>query len=318
MFSHIEYIYAIYQEKSFSKAARKLYVSQPWLSATVKKVEQGLNAQIFNRNTSPISLTEEGEYYIHQIERILAVQQEIKEHFFELSAASNAHLKIGSSMFFCTYVLPVMLGEFQQMYPHITLSFTEGGNAALFENLKSGDLDFVLEAERADSAVFSSEEWCTEEVILAVPTSYRINQELSNYGYSFEEFLRRNEPGQAKPCVPLSAFAQESFIMLNRGNDSYDRSIAICKNASFVPQVSLYVSQMMTAYYLVCESSGITFLRSTIPEYVTPTDRVRFYQLDDPLAIRSIYLTHLRKKPTRIQQILADFIEERRVIPEKA
>ena len=38
-------------------------------------------------------------------------------------------------MFFCTYVLPVMLGEFPQMYPHITLSFTEGGNAALFENL---------------------------------------------------------------------------------------------------------------------------------------------------------------------------------------
>ena len=60
----------------------------------------------------------------------------------------------------------------------------------------------------------------------------------------------------------------------------------------------------------------MSFLRSTIPDYVTPTDRVRFYQLDDPLAIRSIYLTHSKKKPTRIQQMLADFIEERRVIPE--
>ena len=57
MLSHIEYIYAVYQERSFSKAARRLYVSQPWLSAAVKKTEQELGAQIFDRSTSPISLT---------------------------------------------------------------------------------------------------------------------------------------------------------------------------------------------------------------------------------------------------------------------
>ena len=57
MLSHIEYIYAVYQERSFSKAAQKLYVSQPWLSAAVKKTERELNARIFDRGTSPISLT---------------------------------------------------------------------------------------------------------------------------------------------------------------------------------------------------------------------------------------------------------------------
>ncbi len=316
MLSHIEYIYAVYQEKSFSKAARKLYVSQPWLSAAVKKTEQELGAQIFDRGTSPISLTEDGEYYIRQIERILAVQREINEHFSELSAASTAHLRIGSSMFFCTYVLPKLLGEFRQLYPNIALTFAEGVNSVLFEQLRDGRLDFVLEAERPDSTDFSSEEWCTEDVILAVPTSHAVNAALTEYGYTFDEFLNRSKDGQVKPCVPLSAFAKESFILLGRGNDIYERSLAICKNAAFTPHISLYVSQMMTAYYLVCEGSGVTFLRSTIPEYVTPTDRVRFYQLDDPLSRRSIYLTHTRKKPTRIQQMLADFIEERRVIPE--
>lgn len=317
MLSHIEYVYAVYQEKSFSKAARKLYVSQPWLSAAVKKAEQELNAPIFDRSTSPISLTEEGKYYIRQIERILAVQEEIKEHFSRLSAASEAHLKIGSSMFFCTYVLPVMLEEFRQLYPNITLSFVEGETASLFENLKDGRLDFVLEAESADPSLFLSEEWCTEEVILAVPSDNPVNRKVAECGYSFEEFLRRDQPNRAKPRVPLAAFAQENFILLNSGNDIHTRSIAICKNASFTPQISLYVSQMMTAYYLVCEGSGVTFLRSTIPEYVTPTDRVRFYQLADPLAVRSIYLTRLRKNASHIQQLLADFIEERRAIPEK-
>lgn len=58
MTDYKEYIYAVYQEKSFSKAAKKLYVSQPWLSATVKKVEQELDVRLFDRSTTPISLTE--------------------------------------------------------------------------------------------------------------------------------------------------------------------------------------------------------------------------------------------------------------------
>ena len=64
MTDYKEYIYAIYQEKSFSKAAKKLYVSQPWLSATVKKVGQQLQIPLLYRSTNPISLTDAGRYYI--------------------------------------------------------------------------------------------------------------------------------------------------------------------------------------------------------------------------------------------------------------
>ena len=62
MTNYKEYIYAVYQEKSFSKAARKLYVSQPWLSATIKKAEEELGLPLFDRSTNPISLTEAGRY----------------------------------------------------------------------------------------------------------------------------------------------------------------------------------------------------------------------------------------------------------------
>ena len=62
MLNYKEYIYAIYQERSFSKAAQKLYVSQPWLSSVVKKVEQEIKTPLFDRSTNPISLTPAGEY----------------------------------------------------------------------------------------------------------------------------------------------------------------------------------------------------------------------------------------------------------------
>lgn len=88
--------------------------------------------------------------------------------------------------------------------------------------------------------------------------------------------------------------------MLKPDNDVHDRSLTLCRNAGFTPNVSLYLSQMMTAYYLVCEGKGITFLRTTIPEFVTPTSGVVFYLLDDPQAFRNIYLSYSRSKTSPI------------------
>lgn len=64
MLKKMWYVYTVYEEKSFSKAAKRLFVSQPSLSAMVKKVESDYDITIFDRTTTPISLTPEGEYYI--------------------------------------------------------------------------------------------------------------------------------------------------------------------------------------------------------------------------------------------------------------
>ena len=119
MLNYKEYIYAIYQEHSFSKAAQKLFVSQPWLSSVVKKVEQEIKTPLFDRSTNPISLTPAGEYYIQQVEKVMAIEEDMREHFAALSSPGT-QLHIGSSMFFCTYVLPRLFQEFREQNPQIT------------------------------------------------------------------------------------------------------------------------------------------------------------------------------------------------------
>ncbi|MGE4277231.1 MAG: LysR family transcriptional regulator [Lawsonibacter sp.] len=311
MLDYKEYLYAIYQERSFSKAAKKLYVSQPWLSATVKKVEQELKLPLFDRGTTPISLTEAGRYYIQQVERIMTIEDEMRRTFADMSAAEGTSLHIGSSMFFCTYVLPSLLSEFRTQYPQITLTFTEGSSSALAEQVAAGKLDFLLEVEAPDSKLLDSMVWATEELALAVPAAYPVNRELCRYAYTFEEFLNRNQPGLRKPPVPLTAFRKAPLMMLNRNNDSYARSLTLCENAGFSPNISLYLSQMMTAYYLVCEGRGVAFLRSTIPEYVAPTDSVVFYTLDDPQAMRNIYLSYRKRQSNPVQRKLIDFMHHK-------
>ena len=314
MTNYKEYVYAVYTEKSFSKAAQKLFVSQPWLSSTIKKVEQELGLPLFDRSTTPISLTEAGAYYIEQVEKIMAIEQEMHQHFKQMHDAEGTELHIGSSMFFCTYVLPTLLADFRAMYPQVTLTFSEGNSQTLVEKLHEGKLDFILEAEKPDSGKLHTIPWASEELVLAVPAHFKINQELSEYRYTFDELLHRHNPGQQKPPVPLRAFKNEAFILLKDENDSHSRSMQICRNAGFTPNVELYLTQMMTAYYLVCEGRGITFLRSTIPEYVYPSDNVVFYQLDDPLAVRNIYLSYPKKKISPMRQHLIDFMKEETIL----
>jgi len=310
MTNYKDYIYAIYQERSFSKAAQKLFVSQPWLSSTIKKAELELGTPLFDRSTNPVSLTQAGQYYIEQVERIMAIEEEMRTHFQDLRDSHRTELHIGSSMFFCTYVLPSLMENFRLQYPQVTLTFTEGGNKTLLDKLLKGQLDFLLEAERPESSRLQSIPWASEEIVLAVPTDYQVNKDLEPFRYSFDEFLARNQGNNRRPFVPLNAFQNENFILLKEGNDSHQRSLQICKNAGFKPNVSLYVAQMMTAYYLVCEGQGITFLRSAIPTHVTPTDKVVFYQFDDPLAVRSIYLSYSKHKATPIQQQLIGFMKQ--------
>ena len=312
MFSYKDYIYAIYQERSFSKAAQKLFVSQSWLSSVVKKTEQEIKAPLFDRSTVPISMTEAGLYYIRQAEKIMAVEEETRRHFQEFSAGMELH--IGSSMFFCTYVFLKLLKEFQEQNPSISLSFTEGSSSLLAERLLSRSIDLILVAEPIKDPRILSTAWAYEAIILAVPVKYEINRELSEYCYSFDVFLKRNEPGQKKPPVPLKLFQDVPFLLLKPGNDIYQRSITLCSQAGFTPKSSIQLAQMMTAYYLVCEGQGISFLRSTIPEYVAPTDRVVFYQLESPSALRPVFLSRLQQDLSPAQQKLADFIWDRRLI----
>ena len=169
MLDYKDYIYVVYQERSFSKAAQKLHVSQPWLSSVIKKTEQELKLPLFDRTTNPISLTEAGQYYIEQIERIATIEEEMRQRFAQMQAVSKATLHIGSSMFFCTYVLPSLLADFREQYPQITLTFTEGHTHVLTEKLLRGELDLILEVEKVEEKQIATVPWASEEVVLAVP-----------------------------------------------------------------------------------------------------------------------------------------------------
>ena len=71
MFSNPEYVYEVYKERSFSKAAKNLFISQPALSVTIKRIENRIGTPIFDRSTNPVGLTECGQKYIEVIKQYM-------------------------------------------------------------------------------------------------------------------------------------------------------------------------------------------------------------------------------------------------------
>lgn len=109
MFAGMEYVYEVYRQKSFSRAAKSLYISQPSLSATVKRIETRVGSPIFDRSTTPVRLTECGKKYIEAVEAILAVQNDFRNYVEDVNKLQTGTLCIGGSNLFSSYVLPPLI-----------------------------------------------------------------------------------------------------------------------------------------------------------------------------------------------------------------
>ena len=144
MLKEMEYVYAVYEEQSFSKAARKLYLSQPALSAAVRRAEAEIHTPIFDRSTNPIRLTAAGAYYIDAVKRILDIRQEMESYFDALAGECQGSVRVGAASFFCAHVLPSVAEEFQQQYPAWRASLLEVNAPDLYPCLQSGTIDLSL------------------------------------------------------------------------------------------------------------------------------------------------------------------------------
>ena len=100
MFRWKHYVYEVYKEKSFSKAAQNLYISQPSLSARIKKIEDTLGVPLFDRSTTPLRLTESGEVYIKAAEEIMQIEQQVENYINNLTTLKTGHLSVGASNLF--------------------------------------------------------------------------------------------------------------------------------------------------------------------------------------------------------------------------
>ena len=214
MFTWKKYVCEVYRERSFSKAAQNLYISQPSLSARIKKVEEQIGVPLFDRSTSPLQLTEAGRIYIRAAEEISVIEQRVENAINNLNTLQTGRLSIGASNLFAAYVLPPLISRFNSVIPRST-SRSSRATPTSWRRCSAAE-DWILSLTTIImTALFTAKNPTVPSTFCwRVPRHFPINKELEMFQLSFEDIRGEGASDADTPDVPLAYFSSLPFIML--------------------------------------------------------------------------------------------------------
>lgn len=288
MFTNKHYIIAIYEEGSFSKAAQRLYVSQPSLSASVKRIEDRVSLPLFDRSTSPISLTEAGQEYIRYALEIKEKEQNFERYISDCTNTVRGSVRIGGSSLFSSFMLPSMISNFNSIYPDVSFEIIEDSTKNLIEKLSLGTIDIIIDNAVIDSTAIKSTVYKTETLLLAVPRNFYVNEKLAKFRLSAKD-IKSEKHLSDKYNVDLKHFADCSFILLNPENDTGKRANILFKKYSLNPKTIFFLDQQVTAYNISRTGTGVSFVSDTLIKHTDSEKQLYYYKLNDKEITRKIY-----------------------------
>jgi len=255
-----DYIYEVYKELSFSKAAKNLYITQPALSATVKKVEKKLGITIFDRTKSPIGVTDEGKVYIDSIIKIKVIEDETLNKLKDMTNLDYGTLKLCGDNFISSNVYPICISEFKKKYPKIEVELTETNSPFALELLNNETIDLII-AHGFDKNLYNEVKLYKEMLLLAVPISFSINEKLKEYRLTQDDILDGSYLNKKLKSINIDYFKDERFILLKKGNDSRIRADKMFNERKIEPtNVVIYLDQLVTVYNMIQDQIGIGFV----------------------------------------------------------
>ncbi len=168
----LEYVVAVAELGSFRRAAERCVVSQPSLSAQVRKLEDWFGARLFERTTRRVMVTPRGQTLIDQARRVLAEARVLDELARRSSAVFGGALRLAAIATLGPYLFPRVLPGLRRAYPDVALTLSEGRTETLLAQLGATDLDAVLVALPLHGDLVSSEALFVEPFVLACPAGH--------------------------------------------------------------------------------------------------------------------------------------------------
>lgn len=296
MLSNIStYIYAVYQCKSVSLAAKELYISQPALSSAIKREEDRLGFRIFNRKTLPLTLTPEGKCYIEAIEKVLQIKRDSMEKIQDIRNANRGTLRIGTSTHLSFYAIPKILKEFQKLYPKIDIHILIGNTSELPELLQSEKADIIFTSEKLPSDEFKSTVLLKERFIVSMPHEM-VPPTLEPYKLSYRELLN-GEYGQDKIVSDLSPFHNLEFIYSPPKTIIQKKSKILFGKDELTPYITSNASRLQLNYNLMCAGFGALLTTDANIATMRPDDSYTLFVLNDSNARQDFSIVTAKSNP---------------------
>ncbi len=140
----LEYVLAVAEELSFTRAAKRFFVSQAAISSQIKAVETELGVQLFERDRHHVALTSAGYLFVQYARDMLIRNDDIKRRLRAMDEPSEGSLRLGYVQGYEHTDLPKMISAFHKRYPRVRISLMRGDVGSLYDALRSEKLDVVI------------------------------------------------------------------------------------------------------------------------------------------------------------------------------
>ena len=297
MFREMEYVLAVYREKGFSKAARKMYLSQPALSAMVRRAEERIGGAIFDRGKAPIELTEIGREYVRIAMEMARAEEAFEQYVSDVNHCLKGSLAVGGTMLFMSFILPPLLSAFSEKHPNVDVRLHETHTALLYQELNNGDgdLDLIVENSAMNPDVFEEKPFLTERLILGVPAK-DVTADMEKYVLTANDVISGKHLLESHPILPLKNLKEQEYLLLKEGNDTRARADMLFESEKVRPKVRLMVDQQIMAYHLANAGMGAAFLSDTLIDHMPDANALRFFKLNPAFSERRISFFYKKKR----------------------
>jgi DNA-binding transcriptional LysR family regulator len=215
---HLRYFVAVAEELNFSRAANRMHMAQPPLSAAIRQLERDLGVDLFARTTREVRLTEAGRAFLEGARRTLADAERAAEDAKRAAAGELGRLRIAYSWSTRFETLPALGRAFRLSHPGVELLAQEMWNARMPPAFGSGSIDIALSLCPEISAELELAPIRKERLVVLLPESH---------------------PRAREQAIPLASLADEEFVLFPReiAPRLHDAFVAIYRRAGFEPQV---------------------------------------------------------------------------------
>ena len=235
----LRYLVAVADLRHFGRAAAHCFVSQPTLSAQLKKLEQALGVQLIERAPNNVSLTAAGEEIVARARRILEASDEVVALARSQRDPLAGPLRVALLPTIGPYLLPRVSPAIRRALPRLQLRLYEYQTAPMLERLRGGELDVGILALPVDLTGLESRELYREPFMVALPERH---------------------PLTAHETLRVADLEGETLLLLEDGHCLRDQALEVCARARVREPQDFRATSLETLRQMVATGAGVTLL----------------------------------------------------------
>lgn len=293
------YFVTIAEICNITKAAEKLYLTQPSLSKYLSRLENDLQVQLFDRGHNPLKLTDAGEVYFRYAQQQLQIEEQLHKELALLKDVRSGYLRIGIGNWRGTYMLPELLPVFSARYPAVEVQIKEGTTVVLLDALSRGETDLCITSVDKDQMNLDYRILGSERILLAGGNKHPF----------VEPYVTLDSHSSSLPNIDLSELQNETFLLTTRGQNFAKVIEEYLEQMRIAPAAIMRIENLTTGVHLAAQGKSFAFL----PEaglkshtHALPSS-VTYFTIGQPELTFDIAIAH--KKNARLSWAAQAFVD---------